>query len=68
MRALALVPIGHLPRGFPALLVNRLERETRMSCQVLDTVLDPGPSYDPKRAQYNCRTLLPLLDSLGHAN
>ena len=68
MRALALVPVGHLPRGFPALLLKRLEKETRMSCEVLETVLDPGPAYDPRRAQYNCRTLLPLLGAFAENN
>jgi archaemetzincin len=39
-----------------------------MRCEVLQTVLDPGPAYDPKRAQYNCRTLLPLLGALAQEN
>jgi archaemetzincin len=43
-------------------LLRTLERETQMSCEVLDTVLDPSPAYDRGRAQYDCRTLLPLLE------
>ncbi len=39
-----------------------------MNCEVLETVLDPGPAYDPRRAQYNCRTLLPLLGVFAENN
>ena len=65
MRSMALVAVGKLPKGFPALLIGRLEKETGMSCEVLDEVVDPREAYDSQRAQYDCRKLLPLLDEIA---
>ncbi len=65
MRTLALVAVGALPKGFPALLTGRLEKETGMSCEVLQLVVDPHPAYDPRRAQHDCRKLLPFLDEIA---
>ncbi len=65
MRTLALVAVGELPKGFPALLIGRLEKETGMSCEVLDESVDPSAAYDSVRAQYDCRKILPLLDEIA---
>jgi len=62
---MALVAVGKLPKGFPELLIGRLEKETGMSCEVLEEVIDPDEAYEPGRAQYNCRNFLPLLDEIA---
>ena len=65
MEGLALVAVGDLPEGYPALVQERLQKETSMLCRILDRVLDPSVAYDSQRAQYNSRVLLPLLEDMS---
>ena len=65
MEGLALMAMGDLPGGYPALVKERLQKETSMVCRILDRVLDPSVAYDSQRAQYNCRALLPLLENIS---
>ena len=65
MEGLALVALGAIPEGLAAHLAERVSELTARSCSVLDGEVDPSPAFHKGRHQYDCRELLPLLETIA---
>lgn len=60
---MTLVEVGALPNRLPARIADFLNERTGCLCTVSPRILDPGPAYDPIRGQFDCRRLLPDLET-----
>lgn len=64
-RAWTLVALGNFPPDLLAHAAEFLARATRRPTAIHPTNLDIGFAYDPRRAQYDTRRILPLLDRIA---
>lgn len=65
MRGWTLVAVGALPPGLLEKAASFLAEATSLPVSIYPDMLDPHSSYDPRRAQFDCRRLLPPLERVA---
>jgi len=66
VRGWTLVAIGALPSGLLESAASFLETATGRPAETYPETLEPRYAYDPRRAQYDTRKFIPVLELIAH--